>query len=183
MECTGIFQPEALDMSNLQIKYLYLAEKEGFGHVPRPRRGGLRHRRRLSNPSRDPSSRIALLHQTKNAPRGAFSYWRRRRDSNPRYRFKPICSLSRGVPSTTRPLLQIQGVAVMSSFYSVPSGTPGSAKRGFALHGSPACSARSNAARNPAQAHSATSPNSSCCTLSCFYSVPLVTPRSAKKVA
>src|SRR5690606_9758157 len=34
-----------------------------------------------------------------------FGSWRRRRDSNPRYRFKPICFLSREVPSTTRPRL------------------------------------------------------------------------------
>src|SRR2546429_6544292 len=32
--------------------------------------------------------------------------WRRERDSNPRYRFWPVCSLSRGVPSTTRPPLR-----------------------------------------------------------------------------
>lgn len=32
-------------------------------------------------------------------------YWRRRRDSNPRSRFWPRCSLSRGVPSTSRPRL------------------------------------------------------------------------------
>ncbi len=32
--------------------------------------------------------------------------WRRRRDSNPGYRFWPVCSLSRGVPSTTRPRLR-----------------------------------------------------------------------------
>jgi hypothetical protein len=31
--------------------------------------------------------------------------WRRRRDSNPRSRFWPRCSLSRGVPSTSRPRL------------------------------------------------------------------------------
>ena len=34
--------------------------------------------------------------------------WRRRRDSNSRYRFKPICFLSREVPSTTRPRLHLQ---------------------------------------------------------------------------
>ena len=33
--------------------------------------------------------------------------WRRLRESNPRYRFKPICFLSREVPSTTRPSLHI----------------------------------------------------------------------------
>ncbi len=32
--------------------------------------------------------------------------WRRKRDSNPRYRFKPVCFLSREVPSTTRPFLR-----------------------------------------------------------------------------
>lgn len=32
-------------------------------------------------------------------------FWRRRRDSNPRSRFWPRCSLSRGVPSTSRPRL------------------------------------------------------------------------------
>ena len=32
--------------------------------------------------------------------------WRRKRASNPRYRFKPVCFLSREVPSTTRPFLQ-----------------------------------------------------------------------------
>src|SRR6187551_1612930 len=32
--------------------------------------------------------------------------WRRARDSNPRYRFKPVCFLSREVPSTTRPALR-----------------------------------------------------------------------------
>lgn len=32
--------------------------------------------------------------------------WRRRRDSNPRDRFLPVCTLSRGVPSATRPLLR-----------------------------------------------------------------------------
>jgi hypothetical protein len=32
--------------------------------------------------------------------------WRRARDSNPRYRFKPVCLLSREVPSTTRPALR-----------------------------------------------------------------------------
>src|SRR3954468_17150084 len=36
-------------------------------------------------------------------------YWRRRRDSNPGYRFWPVCSLSRGVPSTTRPRLRNSG--------------------------------------------------------------------------
>ena len=35
-------------------------------------------------------------------------YWRRPRDSNPRYRFKPICFLSREVPSTTRPGLHLR---------------------------------------------------------------------------
>ena len=31
---------------------MFLVKPEaGFGHVPRPRRGGLRHRRRLSNPA------------------------------------------------------------------------------------------------------------------------------------
>lgn len=34
------------------------------------------------------------------------SIWRRRRDSNPRCRFMPACSLSRGVPSTSRPRLR-----------------------------------------------------------------------------
>ncbi|MEY3651260.1 MAG: hypothetical protein RLZZ351_625 [Pseudomonadota bacterium] len=34
------------------------------------------------------------------------SVWRRARDSNPRYRFKPVCFLSREVPSTTRPALR-----------------------------------------------------------------------------
>lgn len=38
--------------------------------------------------------------------RGLFRhFWRRRRDSNPRSRFWPRCSLSRGVPSTSRPRL------------------------------------------------------------------------------
>lgn len=38
--------------------------------------------------------------------RGLFRHcWRRRRDSNPRSRFWPRCSLSRGVPSTSRPRL------------------------------------------------------------------------------
>src|SRR5262249_33934953 len=32
--------------------------------------------------------------------------WRRERDSNPRYTFLGVCSLSRGVPSTTRPSLR-----------------------------------------------------------------------------
>src|SRR5437899_1344363 len=32
--------------------------------------------------------------------------WRRRRDSNPGYTFLGVCSLSRGVPSTTRPRLR-----------------------------------------------------------------------------
>lgn len=36
------------------------------------------------------------------------NHWRRRRDSNPRYRFKPICFLSREVPSTTRPRLHTE---------------------------------------------------------------------------
>lgn len=34
--------------------------------------------------------------------------WRRKRDSNPRYRFKPVCFLSREVPSTTRPFLRFE---------------------------------------------------------------------------
>ena len=34
------------------------------------------------------------------------SFWRRRRESNPRCGFWPTCSLSRGVPSTTRPRLR-----------------------------------------------------------------------------
>ena len=38
-------------------------------------------------------------------------FWRRRRDSNSRYRFKPICFLSREVPSTTRPGLQTNNLA------------------------------------------------------------------------
>src|SRR5215468_9312737 len=33
--------------------------------------------------------------------------WRRERDSNPRYTFLGVCSLSRGVPSTTRPSLRV----------------------------------------------------------------------------
>ena len=33
-------------------------------------------------------------------------FWRRRWDSNPRYRFKPVCFLSREVPSAARPRLQ-----------------------------------------------------------------------------
>ena len=38
----------------------------------------------------------------------SFMYnWRRARDSNPRYRFKPVCFLSREVPSTTRPALRL----------------------------------------------------------------------------
>ena len=36
----------------------------------------------------------------------SYIHWRRRRDSNPGYRFWPVCSLSRGVPSTTRPRLR-----------------------------------------------------------------------------
>ena len=32
--------------------------------------------------------------------------WRRGRDSNPRYKFKLVCALSRGVPSTSRPPLR-----------------------------------------------------------------------------
>src|SRR6185437_11056956 len=39
--------------------------------------------------------------------RGKTGGWRRRRDSNPGYRFWPVCSLSRGVPSTTRPRLRV----------------------------------------------------------------------------
>lgn len=38
---------------------------------------------------------------------GLSIHWRRRWESNPRYRFKPICFLSREVPSTTRPRLHI----------------------------------------------------------------------------
>ncbi len=37
---------------------------------------------------------------------GAFSIWRRERDSNPRWAFDPY-SLSRGAPSATRPPLRI----------------------------------------------------------------------------
>ena len=37
---------------------------------------------------------------------GTQTTWRRRRDSNPGYRFWPVCSLSRGVPSTARPRLR-----------------------------------------------------------------------------
>ncbi len=40
--------------------------------------------------------------------RGLFGNWRRPRDSNPRYRFKPVCFLSREVPSTTRPGLHLR---------------------------------------------------------------------------
>ena len=36
--------------------------------------------------------------------------WRRERDSNPRYRFWPVYSLSRGAPSTSRPSLRSAGV-------------------------------------------------------------------------
>ncbi len=38
--------------------------------------------------------------------RELFSNWRRGRDSNPRWRFKPPYSLSRGAPSASRPPLR-----------------------------------------------------------------------------
>ena len=38
--------------------------------------------------------------------------WRRERDSNPRYRIKPVCFLSREVPSTTRPSLRQEGDSI-----------------------------------------------------------------------
>lgn len=57
--------------------------------------------------------------------RGLFRHvWRRRRDSNPRSRFWPRCSLSRGVPSTSRPRLpnlrsRQGGSATKPRFYRV----------------------------------------------------------------
>jgi hypothetical protein len=48
--------------------------------------------------------------EKKKAPdfhQGLSILWRRRWESNPRYRFKPICFLSREVPSTTRPRLHV----------------------------------------------------------------------------
>ena len=59
-----------------------------------------------------PSERAALPGAPNEKPRESensrgfvTAYWRRRRDSNPRSRFWPRCSLSRGVPSTSRPRL------------------------------------------------------------------------------
>ncbi len=52
----------------------------------------------------DSGKRLALV---ANQAQGRTCWnWRRRRDSNPGYRFWPVCSLSRGVPSTTRPRLR-----------------------------------------------------------------------------
>ena len=43
------------------------------------------------------------------------SRWRRERDSNPRYNFLVVCSLSRGVPSASRSSLR-NGVRALSGF-------------------------------------------------------------------
>jgi len=40
----------------------------GFGHVPRPRRSGLRHRCRLSNPAHEPSSWLVRALNWKRCP-------------------------------------------------------------------------------------------------------------------
>ena len=47
--------------------------------------------------------------------------WRRKRDSNPRGQFLPACTLSRGVPSATRPFLHTRSAkrrfAILSRFF------------------------------------------------------------------
>jgi hypothetical protein len=53
--------------------------------------------------------------------------WRRERDSNPRYTFLGVCSLSRGVPSTTRPSLRLCSshlTAIRASLALSRSGPP-----------------------------------------------------------
>jgi hypothetical protein len=51
------------------------------------------------------------------APDGAFIYWRRERDSNPRWAFNPY-SLSRGAPSATRPPLRdINNLILQAGLY------------------------------------------------------------------
>jgi hypothetical protein len=60
---------------------------------------------RMRRPCQRPRT-VGLLEKLNPCLAGALTNWRRRRDSNPRCRFKPACSLSRGVPSTTRPRLR-----------------------------------------------------------------------------
>ena len=84
--------------------------------IPRPLAGGLGTRVRFATRSCAALTPLAPLveregshpfpiRQIKRPARGHF-IWRRERDSNPRYTFLRVCSLSRGVPSTTRPSLR-----------------------------------------------------------------------------
>ena len=59
---------------------------------------------------REPEGSHSLIAKNKSPIAGACIFWRRARDSNPRYRFKPVCFLSREVPSTTRPALRFDAL-------------------------------------------------------------------------
>jgi hypothetical protein len=64
------------------------------------------HRRHLSNPPREPNSWLAGLLIKQSPPKRAFLHLAETEGFEPSIHFLSVCSLSRGVPSTTRPGLR-----------------------------------------------------------------------------
>jgi hypothetical protein len=106
----------------------FLAETEGFAYVPQAAESLASDSLRIPRVSHAGGLLVStawFAAQTESgieikmpACAGIRISWRRRRDSNPRYRFKPICFLSREVPSTTRPRLHTAGNQLLASVKS-----------------------------------------------------------------
>ena len=112
-----------------------MAEKEGLIRSPLPPANSPKGTLRLSASRQNSALRRVCRTKgfTPPSPKNAKGplrdpsrFWRRRRDSNPRYAIN-VYSLSRGAPSATRPLLQI---LFISSRSDLPFALPGRALLG-----------------------------------------------------